>query len=72
MNSFKELIFSFFEASRERLKNPAIGTFALAWITINWRFVSILFFSDSSLENRIKLIEESYLKLDENNFNFKP
>ena len=66
MNSFKELVLSFFEASRERLKNPAVGTFVLAWIAINWRFVSILFFSNSQLEDRIKLIEECYLRLDLN------
>jgi hypothetical protein len=66
MTSFKELLFSFFEASRERLKNPAIGTFALSWIAINWRFVAVLFFSDNKLEDRIRIIEECYLNLSLN------
>lgn len=66
MTTFKELIISFFEVSRERLKNPAIGTFALSWTAINWRFVSILFFSELKIEERIKLIEESYINLSFN------
>lgn len=66
MNSFKELIFSFFEASRERLKNPAVGTFIIVWIAINWRFISVLFFSKTDLEDRISLIEECYLRWDLN------
>ncbi|MCH7523557.1 MAG: hypothetical protein IIC74_00760 [Bacteroidetes bacterium] len=66
MTSFKEIILSLFEASRERLKNPAIGTFILSWMAINWRFLAILFFSDSSLIDRIRLIENDYLKLDLN------
>lgn len=63
MTTFKEFILSFLEASRERLKNPAVGAFVLTWISINWRFVAILFFSDSLLEERINLIEECYLTL---------
>ncbi len=66
MTSFRELLLSFLEASRERLKNPAIGTFILSWMAINWRFLAILFFSESSLIDRIELIENDYLKLDLN------
>lgn len=64
MNTFKEFLFSFLEASRERLKNPVIGAFFLAWVTINWRIISILFWSDKTVENRIEYIEQNYF--DEN------
>lgn len=66
MNSFKEIILSFFEASRERLKNPAIGAFILSWVAINWRFIAILLFSNSSLIERISLIEDKYLRVNLN------
>jgi hypothetical protein len=64
MTSIKEVFLSFFEASKERLKNPAIGTFILSWLAINWRFVAILLFSNLPLNDRINQIEDNYLKIE--------
>lgn len=64
MNTFKEFLLSFLEASRERLKNPIIGAFFLAWVAINWRIIFILLWSDQKVEDRIKYIEKNYF--DEN------
>ena len=55
-----DLIKSFFETSKERLKNPLIGTFIISWIAINWRPLSILLFSNQSIENRIDTIVSCY------------
>lgn len=60
MTTIKDLVISFFETSKERLKNPAISAFILSWLAINWRIVLILVFSDTSIEERIDLIEECY------------
>ncbi|SNR60554.1 hypothetical protein SAMN06265371_106203 [Lutibacter agarilyticus] len=56
----KEIIKSFFEASRERIKNPLIGTFLISWIAINWKPISILFFSNKDIEYRITHINDNY------------
>jgi hypothetical protein len=56
----KDIIRSFFDASRERIKNPLIGTFIISWIAINWRPIMILLFSEQKVENRIDYIIEQY------------
>jgi hypothetical protein len=56
----KDIIKSFFDASRERIKNPLIGTFIISWIAINWRPIMILLFSEQKVENRIDYIIEQY------------
>lgn len=66
MSTIRELITSFFEASRERLKNPIVGAFAISWLAINWRFVAVLLFSRHPIEYRIDIIEECYLNMIQN------
>lgn len=56
----KEILKSFFEVSRDRIKNPLIGTFIISWIVINWRPIIILMFSTKPIENRINFIESLY------------
>ena len=62
----KELIKSFFESSRERIKNPLIGTFAISWVLINWKPIFILFLSDLTIEKRIHEIELNHTSLKYN------
>lgn len=62
----KELIKSFFESSRERIKNPLIGTFAISWILINWKPIFILLFSNLTIEKRIQEIELNHTSLKYN------
>lgn len=59
----KDLIKNFLETSDERVKNPFIGAFILAWIACNWRPLSIFFFSNYTIEARINIIEEKYSNL---------
>lgn len=56
----KELLSSFFKTSEERIKNPLIGTFILAFIAYNWKAILILIFSNKSIEEKITLITTSY------------
>ncbi|MBW2936496.1 hypothetical protein KXJ69_00165 [Aureisphaera sp. CAU 1614] len=51
---------TFFETSKERIKNPLIGTFIISWMAINWRPIVVLLFSDQSIENRIDYIVSCY------------
>lgn len=64
MNSFKEFILSFFESAKDRLKNPMIGAFVIAWFALNWRTIAVLFFSNKIIEDRITFIESNYLNWD--------
>lgn len=66
MNSLKEFFLSFFESAKDRLKNPIIGAFVIAWIAVNWRFLAILFFSGKTIEQKIEFIEANYFDI---NFN---
>ncbi len=56
----KEVFKSFFEVTKERIKNPLIGTFMISWILINWRPIFLAFFSEKSVIERIEFIELNY------------
>ena len=66
MNSIKEFFLSFIESTKDRLKNPMIGAFIIAWVAINWRFIFILFFSNKKIEDKITFIETNYFDLNYN------
>jgi len=57
MNLLKTL----FEESKNRVKNPIIGTFILSWIVLNWKAISVFFLSDIEIISRVKYIDENYL-----------
>ena len=56
----KDIIKNFLETSNERIKNPFIGAFILAWIACNWRPISVFIFSNYRIEARIDIIEKKY------------
>lgn len=56
----KELIPSFKKSIDDRLSNPILGTFGVAWIFINWRILYLLLFSDKITEDKITFIETNY------------
>lgn len=66
MNSLKEIFLSFIESTKDRLKNPMVGAFVIAWIAVNWRFLAILFFSGKKIEDKITFIETNYFDLNHN------
>ena len=55
----KDLLKDFLETSRDRIKTPITGSFALAFILWNWRPILILLLSDNSIEDRIKYINKN-------------
>jgi hypothetical protein len=59
----KELIKTIFTTSTERIKNPLIGTFVIAWIAFNWRPMAILLFSDATIDMKIEVINSNYVSI---------
>lgn len=59
----KELFQSIFDSSNERIKNPFIGSYITAFILYNWRAIFLLVFSDSTIEDKIVVINHEYCDL---------
>lgn len=60
----KELFKSFKGHLEDRISNPILGAFGLAWIFINWKIVLLLFFSEKSIEEKIEVISTSHNSWD--------
>jgi len=60
----KELISTYLETSKERIKNPFIGAFFISWIVINWKPIIFLLFSDEKIEDKILVIEQKYTSIN--------
>lgn len=58
--TFADLFNSLLESSRERIKNPLIGSITSCFVIYNWRPISILLFSDQAIEVKIKIINDIY------------
>jgi hypothetical protein len=58
----KEFIQSLFETSNERIKNPFIGSYIVAFIVFNWRPFLFIVLSDSRIEDKIVVINHEYCK----------
>ena len=59
----KELLSTFLETSRDRLKNPFISSFILSWLAFNWKPLFIILFSSKNIESKISLIETKHVSL---------
>lgn len=62
----REIINSFLDNSKERIKNPFIGAFIISWIAFNWKPIIILLFSEKEIEQKINFINENYISLKYN------
>jgi hypothetical protein len=56
----KELMQSLFETSNERIKNPFIGSYIIAFFVYNWRVFFLLIFSNAKIEDKIVVINHEY------------
>jgi hypothetical protein len=52
-----KLIKDFFDASKERLKNPLVSAFLISWLFLHWKHLFILFFSGLEPTEVIKKIK---------------
>lgn len=55
-----ELVKSFLDSSKERIKSPIAGAYILSFIIFNWKPIFILFFSKNCIEFRINEITRKY------------
>ncbi len=62
----REIINSFLDNSKERIKNPFLGAFIISWIAFNWKPIVILLFSEKEIEQKITFINENYISLQYN------
>ncbi len=54
------------ETSKERVKNPFIGTYFLSFLIINWKPILFLLFSKLNIEEKLTIIDEKYTSLTYN------
>lgn len=55
-DSFKDLLSSTAGTAAMRVRNPALGAFALSWCAFNWKAILYLLFSDAGIEGKIDYI----------------
>lgn len=60
----KNLLPSIKKSFDERMANPILGSFSLAWCVSNWKIFLILVFSEKAIEEKISLVESSYMGWD--------
>ena len=62
----KEIINSILDSTKERLKNPLLGSFVFSWIIFNWKPIFYIIFSKNSIENKIDFVSECYSLINTN------
>ncbi len=55
-----EILNSFKDVTKERLKNPFIGSFIFAWIVFNWKPIIYIILSKDTIESRIQVISQYF------------
>ncbi len=60
----KDFINTIFQTSKERLKNPFIGSFILSWCIFNWKAILIIVFSAKTIEQKIDLVSNNYFDIN--------
>lgn len=56
LESFKELFSSSISTAAQRVKNPALGAFALSWCAFNWKQILYLLLSKTTILDKITYI----------------
>ncbi|PPK92810.1 hypothetical protein LY01_02898 [Nonlabens xylanidelens] len=51
----KEVVNNVLQSANERIKNPFIFSFVVAWFAMNWEAIAIVFYSNESIDQRIVL-----------------
>lgn len=59
LESFKELFSSSISTAAQRVKNPALGAFALSWCAFNWKSILYLLLSKTTIIDKITYITDN-------------
>lgn len=65
----KEIINSILDSTKDRLKNPILGSFVFSWVIFNWKAIFYILLSEQPIERKIKYTEENFSNIY-NNFWF--
>jgi len=60
----KDFFQNLLHTSSERVKNPFISSFTIAWVIINWKPILIIIFSTLTIEERVEFVSLNYLRLN--------
>lgn len=60
--TFADLFKDIIETSKERVKNPISGAYVLSFTLWNWRPISLLFFENTTITQKIIVINAEYCK----------
>lgn len=55
---------SLIEASEDRVRSPWFGSVLIAWMCINWKMLAILFFSKTTVEQKLTVVVESHYSIE--------
>jgi len=55
----RDIYASLRQTSLERVKSPFLGAFVFSWLGFNWQMLSILFFSERKIEQRLDFINKT-------------
>ena len=59
----KEFINTLLDTSRERIKNPFIGSFLFSFFAFNWKPIILILFEEAPIQQRISIVEENYTSM---------
>lgn len=59
LESFKELFSSTVSTAAQRVRNPALGAFAMSWCAFNWKSILYLLLSDTKVIDKIAYISDN-------------
>lgn len=59
----RELLNTFLDTTKERIKNPFIGAFIFSFIAFNWKPIFVILFASQTIQEKIKIVESEYTGL---------
>lgn len=59
----RELLNTFLDTTKERIKNPFIGAFIFSFVAFNWKPIFIILFGSQTIQDKIKIVESEYTGL---------
>ncbi|UOB18671.1 coiled-coil domain-containing protein [Abyssalbus ytuae] len=59
----REILNTFLDTTRERIKNPFIGAFIFSFVAFNWKPIFIILFASKTIQEKIKIVESEYTGL---------
>lgn len=59
----RELLNTFLDTTKERIKNPFIGAFIFSFVAFNWKPIFVILFASQTIQEKIKIVESEYTGL---------